>query len=114
MNSVELATICFLVVLVFMTILTIYVMFNNNSMIREAFYGGNHSCYPYTAEHNAKNSYLSKSKGWCTSGDYKAIDNDDDFSTNNKGAVKCPQGYYKIQPFDSYDTDTKTWCKRSG
>ena len=113
MNSVELATICFLVILTATTILTVYVMFNSKLMLKEAFYSGNHHCYPYSSEHNALNSYKSKSKGWCTSGDYKPMPANDDFSTYNEGGIKCPNGYYKIPPLESLDTETKSWCKRS-
>ena len=111
MNTIELLTIIFILVLVILTILTIYVMYSNSFAIKESFFASKHSCYPDSSDHNAKNSFKSKSKGWCTTGDYKSS-TDSEFNEAGESKVRCPSDYYRVKPQESVSFNSKSWCKR--
>jgi hypothetical protein len=111
MDTVEFLTIIFIVVLVILTILNIYVMYSNSFAIKESFFSSNHDCYLGSSDHNAKNSVKSKSKGWCTTGDYNT-DSDSEFNDAGESKVKCPSNYYRVKPDESVGFNSKSWCKR--
>ena len=111
MDTVELLTILFIVVLVILTISTIYVMFSNSLAIKESFFASKHNCYADSSDHNAKNSFNSKSKGWCTTGDYN-VRNDSEFNDAGESKMKCPSNYYRVKPEESVSFNSKSWCKR--
>ena len=111
MNTVEILTIIFIVVLVVLTILTIYMMYSNSFAIKESFFASNHSCYHDSSDHNAKNSFKTKSKGWCTTGDYKS-GSDSEFNDAGESKVRCPSDYYRVKPNESVAFNSKAWCKR--
>jgi hypothetical protein len=111
MNTVELLTIIFIVVLVIITILTIYVMYSNSFAIKESFYGSKHNCYHDSLDHNSRNSFRSKSKGWCTTGDYRTK-TDSEFDDAGESKVVCPYNYYRVKPDESVGFNSKSWCKR--
>ena len=111
MNTVEILTIIFIVVLVILTILTSYIMYSNSFAIKESFFASKHNCYHDSSDHNAGNSFKSKSKGWCTTGDYKT-GTDSEFNDTGESKVRCPSDYYRVTPQESSNFNSKSWCKR--
>lgn len=111
MNTIEISTIIFIVVLVILTISTIYMMYINSFAIKESFFDSKHSCYHDSSDHNSKNSFKTKSKGWCTTGDYKT-GSDSEFNDSGESKVRCPQDYYRVKPNESVNFNSKAWCKR--
>ena len=111
MNKIEMLTIIFIVVLVILTILTIYVMYSNSFAIKESFFASKHNCYPDSSDHNARNSFNSKIKGWCTTGDYRTKTGSD-FDEAGESKVRCPSDYYRVKSEESVSFNSKSWCKR--
>lgn len=70
-----------------------------------------HTCYPYSSRINAYDSYKSLSNGWCSTGKYGPIPDYDEFSTYSKSKLKCPDGYVRASPMESYTYEDKGWCK---
>ena len=71
-----------------------------------------HNCYPYSSNLSAYNSYKSLSNGWCSSGQYGPIPDYDDFSAYDQSKLKCPDGYMRVKPLESYNYEDKSWCKK--
>lgn len=81
-------------------------------MKKETFLpNGYHICYPYSHRLNAYNSYKSLSNGWCSTGSYGPIPDYDEYSTYDKSKLKCPDGYVRAKPIESYTYEDKGWCK---
>lgn len=111
MNKTEKLTIFFLVALTLLTFcIIIIISYSRASLLKEAFLGGYHNCYPYSSAHNARNSFKSKSKGWCTSGNYGDMPDGDDYSVYNDSTVKCPPNYSRVPAKDSHSYESKAWC----
>lgn len=72
---------------------------------------GHHNCYPYSSTHNAYNSYKSLTNGWCTTGNYGPIPDYDEFSAYDRSKLKCPDGYVRASPLESYNYEDKSWCQ---
>ena len=111
MNKTEKLTIFFLVTLTLLTFcIIIIISYSKASLLKEAFLGGSHNCYPYSSAHNASNSFNSKSKGWCTTGNYGDQSDEDDDSGYNDSSIKCPPNYSRVPAKDSYSYESKSWC----
>lgn len=112
MKNLKVLTIIVIIVLIILTVLTFCVVTKNFNLIKEAFVGSNHNCYPYTADLNAKLSFSSPSKGWCTTGDYPDLKSEGDFSDSEKSSACGPSGdYYRIKGAESVKLNSKAWCK---
>ena len=112
MNTIHECTILLIIVLGLLSIIIVCVFYRNTHLLKEAFFGSNHNCYPYTSDIPAKVSFKTKSKGWCTTADYGDTQRDGLSSDTGKSSMKCPDGHYRLKAPDSLQTGTKTWCKR--
>jgi len=113
MDKLKLLTIIVIVVLLVLTTLTLCMIVKNANLIKETFVESNHNCYPYTSVLNARLSFNSPSKGWCTTGDYDDLDEgEDDYSDSKKSSACGPSGkYHRISGKESMKLDSKAWCK---
>lgn len=113
MKNLKLVTILIIILLILLTIFTVCIFLKNLNIVREAFFGGGkHNCYPYTAVLNARLSYSSPSKGWCTTGDYPSLESEGELSDSEKSSSCGPNNdYYRIKGEESIKLDSKSWCK---
>jgi hypothetical protein len=111
MKNLKLATILVIITLIILTIITVCLIAKNFSLVKETFLSSNHNCYPYSSVLNARLSFSSPSKGWCTTGDYPELKSDDDFSDSKKSSDCGGDNYYRIKGDESVKLDSKSWCK---
>lgn len=113
MKNLKLVTIFIIIILILLTIFTVCMLVKNFRIVKEAFFGGGkHNCYPYTAVLNARLSYSSPSKGWCTTGDYPSLESEGELSDSEKSSSCGPNNdYYRMKGEESIKLDSKSWCK---
>ena len=112
MENLKLVTILIIIILIVLTVFTICISVKNFNLVKEAFFDGKHNCYPYTAVLNARLSYSSPSKGWCTTGDYPSLESEEELSDSEKSSA-CGNNndYYRMKGEESIKLDSKSWCK---
>ena len=113
MENIKIITILLIIVLVVLTVVTICLLVKNRNIIMETFLS-NHNCPPYTSDHNAKNSYASKLKGWCATAEFADEQRDNDLLEGySKSNIKCPPNHYRVSGNESLSYDSKAWCLKS-
>ena len=111
MDTLQITTIIILVLLIIITMITLCMMYKNGPMLKTEFFESNHNCYPYTSDLPPHYSHLSKSKGWCTTGDYGKQKHDGDIA-DGESSIKCPHNHFKVDADDSHRTNLKAWCRK--
>jgi hypothetical protein len=114
MNGIKIITISLIIVLIILTLVTVFLLLKNRSILLETFFVSNHKCPPYTADHTAKNSFSSKSKGWCATADFADLEKEQGLPEGYaQSKEKCPPNYYRISGEDSINYNSKSWCQKN-
>jgi hypothetical protein len=117
MNSIKAVTALLIILLVILTVVSICLLIKNKRIIKETFFVSNHNCPPYTYDHSGKNSYFSKSKGWCATAAFEdEVTQSGDYNqpgSYNQSSIKCPPTHYRVPGKISMETESKTWCLKS-
>ena len=110
MKSLKIITIWLIVILIVLTLITVWLLVKNRNIIKESFFASNHNCPPYTSDHTGPNSFSTKLKSWCTTADYGSAQLDGVMDGNSQSNIKCPPNYYRVSGNESLGYDSKSWC----
>ena len=113
MESLKIITICLIVILIVLTLVTFYLLLKNRNIIKETFFASKHNCPPYTSDHTGPNSFSSKLKGWCTTADYGNAQLDQVMDGYSQSKTRCPLNSYGITGKESIGYDSKSWCVKA-